>query len=113
VQAMTDGTKKVSTRLWCAKTVKRLQSVVLLGACVRIQTNYEFDSICGWAVLDSVSEVAPAREVVTAAVVQLAGRGDLSVAEYITQYCSVSRPDGTLKAGFVAVVRFKHFWPVY
>ena len=112
ILALRAGTKTLSTRLWCAKTVKRMQRLVDLRACVRMQTNYEFDSICGWSVLNCVSDLAPAAQVVTEQVVRAAGVGDMSVAEYINEYCSVQMPNGTRCPGDVTIVHFKQFWPV-
>ena len=110
--ALRAGKKTLSTRLWCANTVKRMQRLVHTRACVRIQTNYEYDSICGWSVLKSVSDLAPAINVVTEGVVRAAGVGDMSVAEYIKEFCSVEKPDGTVSPGMVAIVQFGQFWPV-
>jgi hypothetical protein len=77
-----------------------------------MQTNYEFESICGWSVLEHVSDLAPAALVVTKRVVNAAGAGEMSVAEYIKEYCSVEMPDGTKCAGMVCIVQFKQFWSI-
>ena len=101
------GKKSLTTRGWCANTAARFREQARTGRLVRVQSSYAYETIVGWAQLASVSMPRPARDILTAEKLQLAGCAHLSQSEYIYQYASRTDPNP-----MVVLLVVKRYWPV-
>jgi hypothetical protein len=108
------GNKEASTRAWGLLKTQEFRSLVGTLQVVRVQTNYAFSSIFGWALLTRIDGPGPVRELVTKEVLVAAGCGHMTVDEYILAFCMVVRKDDTdeqhkteVEAPEVVVVWFK------
>lgn len=107
VRMLCAGEKHLTTRCWSTATVERMQAAVANGSLVRVQSNYAFDSIVGWALLDSVSCPRPARDVLNDETLKMAGCSHLTQSDYIYEYVSSTCPNP-----MVVVLVIKQYWPI-
>ena len=107
IASLVAGEKTLTTRSWCAATVRRKQAVTVAGHLVRVQKAYEFSSIIGWALLSSVSAPARALSVLNQHTLKLAGCGHLTAQAYIREYISCEDPNP-----LVVLVVIQSFWEI-
>jgi ABC-type proline/glycine betaine transport system substrate-binding protein len=91
--ALLDGTKAITLRAWVKKTQDIFRARIQDRKLVRVQSNYNFNSIYGWATILAMQGPAHPHSLLTPTIVSMAGRPDLTVLQYIEEYCTFTLKD--------------------